>query len=167
MVSGIKDLAFDEFKISLRDGEEVEVYTDGSCIGNPGPGGWGIVFVSHEKRSSISGYEKATTNNRMELMAANMALRSLPDNVKIFLYTDSMYVKNGITIWIQKWLKNNWLSSSGGAVKNKDLWIELYNATLNKNIKWFWVKGHADCSDNNNADFLARSAIVSSYMTDA
>ena len=160
----IEDLNFDDFLSYLKPSDEIEIFTDGSCIGNPGPGGWGCVFVHRDKSANISGCEQNTTNNRMELMAAINAVKHTPDKVTATIYTDSAYVKNGITVWIQNWQKNNWKSSSGKPVKNQDLWIELSNAIKTKNIEWMWVKGHADCVNNNNADFVARSAIVSSFM---
>ncbi|MDR3031242.1 MAG: ribonuclease HI [Holosporales bacterium] len=158
------DLEFSDFLENIRDIDVVEVYTDGSCIGNPGPGGWGAVFVSRDKRTNISGFEKHTTNNRMELKAAIESIKALPKNIKLIVYTDSSYVKNGITIWIKNWIKNNWKLASGQHVKNQDLWEELTAAIEGRNIEWVWIKGHAECTNNNNADFIARSAIVTSYM---
>ena len=161
---GTKDLDFKDFLSFLKDKDKIEVYTDGSCIGNPGPGGWGVVFVSRDKRANLSGFDKDTTNNRMELMAAIKGIEAIPQNISIVLYTDSAYLKNGITSWIHNWKKNNWRSSSGKPVKNKDLWEQLSRVIQGRNIEWNWVKGHSDCTNNNNADFVARSAIVSSYM---
>jgi ribonuclease HI len=164
VIDTVEDVEFDDFRRSLEEGCSVEVYTDGSCIGNPGPGGWGVVFVFHNKRSSISGFEKETTNNRMELIAAIKAIEAIPNTVHISIYTDSSYVKNGITSWIKKWQINGWKSSSGSPIKNQDLWMRLSQLIAGRKIEWDWVKGHADCMNNNNADFIARSAIVSSYM---
>jgi ribonuclease HI len=164
ITSGITDLDIDEFVRSLKRGDEIEVYTDGSCIGNPGPGGWAAVFVLNNKRANVSGFERDTTNNRMELMAAIMAIRTIPNYVRMDLYTDSTYVKNGITVWIKDWEKNNWMSSGKKPVKNKDLWLELGALSSGRDIEWIWVKGHSDCTNNNNADFIAKSAIVSLYM---
>lgn len=164
MIAEIEDLEFDEFKRSLRDGDNIEIYTDGSCLGNPGPGGWGCVFVCRDKRSSISGFEKDTTNNRMELIAAMQAIRVMSKDVNLTVYTDSAYVKNGVTIWVKNWKCNNWTLSNGKPVKNRDLWTELSELIIDRQIEWIWVKGHADCTNNNNADFIARSAIVTSYM---
>lgn len=158
------DLEFEEFKRVLGNGDNIDVYTDGSCLGNPGPGGWGCVFICGDKRSNLSGFEKNTTNNRMELTAAIQAIKSMPDNVMITIYTDSSYVKNGITSWIKNWKRNNWILSNGKPVKNKDLWITLSDVISNRQIDWVWVRGHADCINNNNADFIARSAIITSYM---
>ncbi len=163
---GIEDIEFNEFLKYLRPGEKIEIYTDGSCIGNPGPGGWAGVFIYRDKRSNISGFEKDTTNNRMELTAAIESVNHIPDGVFATIYTDSTYVKNGITSWIKGWQSNDWKSTSGKPVKNKDLWMALAEAIKSKNIEWVWVKGHADCLNNNNADFVARSAIVTSYMED-
>lgn len=160
----IEDIEFADFQKILRKGDKIEVYTDGSCIGNPGPGGWACVFVFRDKRASISGFEKNTTNNRMELKAAIEAIKNIPEDIKAEIYTDSTYLKNGITSWVNTWEKNNWRSASGKSVKNQDLWRELVNATKNKDITWTWVRGHANCTNNNNADFIARSAIVSSCM---
>jgi ribonuclease HI len=164
MANDIEDLEFDDFRRSLSSGDDVEVYTDGSCIGNPGPGGWGVVFVHHDKRSHISGFERETTNNRMELMAAIGAIESIPNAVNLTIYTDSSYVKNGITSWIRRWQSNGWKSSSGSPIKNQDLWNRLSQIIEGRKIEWCWVRGHSDCMNNINADFIARSAIVSSYM---
>ncbi len=162
----IEDLEFVDFQKVLRQGDKIEIYTDGSCIGNPGPGGWACVFVFRDKRSNLSGFEKDTTNNRMELKAAIEAVKNIPENITAEIYTDSTYVKNGITSWISLWKKNNWRTSSGKAVKNQDLWEELSNVIENKDITWSWVRGHSNCTNNNNADFIARSAIVTSCMED-
>ncbi|MDR1391553.1 MAG: ribonuclease HI [Holosporales bacterium] len=160
----VEDMDFSEFLKILKDGEEIEIYTDGSCIGNPGPGGWASVFVFANRRTSISGFEKITTNNRMELKAAIEGVKHAPINVSATVYTDSTYVKNGVTSWIKTWKQNNWKSSSGKPVKNRDLWEELSKIVENRKIEWIWVRGHSDCTNNNNADFIARSAIVTSYM---
>jgi ribonuclease HI len=165
--SEITDLDIDEFVRSLKKGDKVEVYTDGSCLGNPGPGGWAAVFILNTKRTNISGFEKNTTNNRMELMAAIMAVKTMPNYVHIDLYTDSTYVKNGMTVWVKDWEKNNWISASKKPVKNKDLWVELNLLSKDRDIEWIWVRGHSDCTNNNNADFIAKSAIVSLYMQES
>ena len=164
--TSVTDLEFDDFLRELRDFDVVEIYTDGSCIGNPGPGGWAAIFVLRDKRTNISGFEKHTTNNRMELKAAIEALKALPKNIKSTIYTDSAYLKNGITVWIDNWKANNWRSATGKAVKNQDLWQELSDTICDRDIEWHWVRGHAECLNNNNADFIARSAIVTSYMQD-
>lgn len=162
----ITDLDFEDFLKNLKKGERVEIYTDGSCIGNPGPGGWGGVFIRRDKRTTLSGFEKDTTNNRMELKAAIESINAMPKDISLIIYTDSAYVKNGITTWVKGWKANNWISAAGKPVKNQDLWEDLSAAIEGRNIEWNWVKGHAECTNNNNADFVARSAIVTSYMQD-
>lgn len=149
-----------DFIDSLNSGDLVEIYTDGSCMGNPGPGGWGAVFLYHNIRSIMSGYEEKTTNNRMELIAAIESISIIPNSVNIDIYTDSEYVKNGITIWVHSWVKNNWKTANNKKVRNQDLWQQLYYLNQNKNITWHWVKGHSNCINNENADFVARSAIL-------
>ena len=140
--------------------DAVEIYTDGACSGNPGPGGWGVLIRELDKEDTeISGGEKYTTNNRMELLAAIKALESIENNKEIIIYTDSNYVKDGITQWISNWKKNNWKTSNKKPVKNVDLWIKLDNAIQNKKISWKWVKGHDGNEGNEKADFLAQSAL--------
>ena len=137
-----------------------KIYTDGACSGNPGPGGWGAVILEEEKnQKNISGNEKDTTNNRMELMAPIMALKKIKINSEVVIYTDSKYVKNGITEWIKNWEKNGWKSANKKPVKNKDLWIKLDNLCKDKKIIWKWVKGHSSNKYNNLADELATKAI--------
>ena len=137
-----------------------EIYTDGACLGNPGPGGWGaVIFDKDNNQKNISGNVKDTTNNRMELMAPIMALKKISANSEVVIYTDSTYVKNGITEWIKKWKKNGWQNSNKKTVKNKDLWIKLDNLCKNNKIIWKWVKGHSDNKYNNLADELATQAI--------
>ena len=139
---------------------EYVIYTDGACSGNPGPGGWGAVILDQKKRQdNISGKEKITTNNRMELMAPIMALKKIKFNSKVIIYTDSTYVKNGITEWIKKWEKNGWKNANKKLVKNKDLWIELDNLNKKNKVTWKWVKGHSTNKYNNLADELATQAI--------
>ena len=136
------------------------IYTDGACSGNPGPGGWGAVILDEEKNEiNISGKEKTTTNNRMELMAPIMALRKIKKFSEIIIYTDSTYLKNGITIWIKKWEKNGWKSTNKKPVKNKDLWIMLNELSREQIIDWKWVKAHAGNKYNEMADSLATEAI--------
>jgi ribonuclease HI len=140
--------------------DAVEIYTDGACSGNPGPGGWGVLIRELGKEDTeISGGEKDTTNNRMELLAAIKALESIENNKEIIIYTDSNYVKDGITQWISNWKKNNWKTSNKKPVKNVDLWMKLDNAIQNKKINWKWVKGHDGNEGNEKADFLAQSAL--------
>jgi len=139
---------------------EYIIYTDGACSGNPGPGGWGAVILDQKKKqNNISGKEKITTNNRMELMAPIMALKKIKFNSKVIIYTDSTYVKNGITEWIKKWEKNGWKNANKKLVKNKDLWIELDNLNKKNKVTWKWVKGHSTNKYNNLADELATQAI--------
>ena len=136
------------------------IYTDGACSGNPGPGGWGVViFDSNNKQKNISGSVKNTTNNRMELSAAIKALENIKTSSEITIYTDSIYVKNGITEWILKWKKNEWRNSNKKPVKNKDLWVKLDGLCKQNKIKWKWVKGHSNNKYNNLADELATQAI--------
>jgi ribonuclease HI len=139
---------------------EYVIYTDGACSGNPGPGGWGaVIFDKDNNQENISGNEKDTTNNRMELMAPIMALKKIKANSDVIIYTDSTYVKNGITDWIIKWKKNSWKNANKKQVKNKDLWIKLDNLCKNNKIVWNWVKGHSNNEYNNLADELATQAI--------
>ena len=136
----------------------IEVYTDGSCLGNPGAGGWAFLIIRGDKLISKSGSEINSTNNRMELTAAIKALEYLKDDNILKINTDSNYLKNGINSWILKWKNNNWLNSKKELVKNKDLWIELDQLTKSKNISWQWVKAHQDNNYNNLVDNLAREA---------
>ena len=136
------------------------IYTDGACSGNPGPGGWGaVIFDNENKQKNISGSEENTTNNRMELSAAIMALEEVNMNSEITIFTDSTYVKNGITEWVLKWKENGWKNSNKEPVKNKDLWEKLDNLCEQNTINWKWVKGHASNKYNNLADELATKAI--------
>ena len=138
------------------------IYTDGACSGNPGPGGWGAIILSEEKNeTNISGKEKSTTNNRMELMAPIMALRKIKEASKIIIYTDSIYLKNGITTWIKNWEKNGWKNANKKPVKNKDLWLTLNELSKEHVINWKWVKAHAGNKYNEIADKLATEAIRS------
>ena len=138
------------------------IYTDGACSGNPGPGGWGaVIFDEREKQNNISGKVKDTTNNRMELMAPIMALKKIKSKSDITIFTDSTYVKNGITEWIKKWEKNGWKNSNRKPVKNKDLWIKLNDLCQKNKVIWKWVKGHSNNKYNTLADKLATQAIKS------
>ena len=134
-----------------------KVYTDGACSGNPGKGGWAAVILDGKSQTSISGSENKTTNNRMELMAPIMALKKIKNKSEIIIYTDSRYVKDGITEWIKKWKLNNWKSSNKKPVKNKDLWVKLDNSCKKHNVSWKWVKAHAENKYNNLVDELAVS----------
>ena len=134
----------------------VEIFTDGACSGNPGPGGWGAIlrYKGHEKE--LSGGEAETTNNRMELMAAITALETLKRPMRVRLVTDSVYVKDGITKWLHGWRQRGWKTAAKKPVKNQDLWMRLDEAAGRHDIEWAWVKGHAGHAENERADELAR-----------
>ena len=134
------------------------IYTDGSCLTNPGNGGWAAIISDEKETRTISGSEKNTTNNRMELLAPINALKGMKPGVELKIYTDSQYVKNGITEWINTWLVNNWKTSKKEDVKNKDLWIDLYNLNKSLNIQWNWVKAHDGNPLNEEVDLLAKKA---------
>lgn len=140
---------------SDNTGETVEIYTDGACRGNPGPGGWGALLYMDGRDTELCGGEAATTNNRMELMAAIQALEFLPSPSKVVLTTDSEYVYKGITQWLEKWEQKGWRTRSGGKVKNVDLWQRLQRAAARHGIDWQWVRGHAGHAGNERADALA------------
>jgi ribonuclease HI len=133
----------------------VEIYTDGACSGNPGPGGWGAVLTYGSHTKEICGGAAATTNNRMELMAAIQALESLKRPTKVRLHTDSVYLRNGITSWLPKWKRNGWRTAGKKPVKNADLWQRLEAAGARHEVTWLWVKGHAGHPGNEHADALA------------
>ena len=137
----------------------VEIYTDGACSGNPGPGGWGAILRYGENEKELSGGAAETTNNRMELSAAIEALRALKRPSRVRIHTDSTYVKDGITKWIVNWKRNGWRTAAKKPVKNVDLWQDLYDALKDHDVEWHWVKGHAGHSENERADALARSAV--------
>jgi len=136
----------------------IKIYTDGSCLGNPGFGGWAAIIFLNDKKIKIKGKKKKTTNNQMELMAPIKALKKIPVGEKVQIYTDSRYVKMGITEWIKTWKKNNWKTSSKKKVKNKDLWKELDHLSEKYQIKWLWIKGHSGDITNEEVDQLAREA---------
>ena len=137
---------------------KLKIYTDGACSGNPGKGGWAAIILDDDsKQLSISGSENNTTNNRMELIAPIMALKNIKRKSEITIFTDSKYVKDGITDWIKKWKENNWRSSNKKPVKNKDLWIKLDNSCTKHKVTWKWVKAHAGNKYNNLVDELAVS----------
>ena len=138
----------------------IKIYTDGSCIGNPGPGGWAAIILNGGKQDIISGRKKNTTNNQMELMAAIKALIFFSKKQKIRIYTDSNYVKEGITNWIKTWKKNNWKTKKKKKVKNVELWIKLNILSNFHDIEWRWVKAHAQDSMNNKVDKLAKKAAL-------
>lgn len=139
--------------------KSVIIYTDGACSGNPGPGGWGAYLKFNEKEKKISGFVKDTTNNRMELQAVIEALRLLNQKCKVDLYSDSVYVINGMTKWVYGWQQKSWRSSNNKPVKNLELWQELLKLAGPHQISWHWVKGHDGNVGNEIADALARSAI--------
>ncbi len=137
-----------------------KIYTDGACSGNPGPGGWAaIILVNNEIQNMLSGREKNTTNNQMELMAPIKAIQKFKKKSEISIFTDSTYVRDGITIWIKQWEQNGWKTASKKPVKNKELWKKLKNLSSKHSIKWIWVKGHAQDKYNNLVDELAQGAI--------
>jgi ribonuclease HI len=137
---------------------EVEIFTDGACKGNPGPGGWGVVLRSGAHEKELSGGEPLTTNNRMELLAAIRGLEALKQPSRVQLYTDSVYVRDGITKWIHAWRRNGWRTADRKPVKNAELWQELLDATAPHRVEWHWVKGHSGHPENDRADRLACDA---------
>ena len=142
----------------------IKIYTDGSCLSNPGNGGWAAIINNNGNVHKISGSEKNTTNNKMELMAPIKALQKIEENKKIEIYTDSKYVKLGITEWIHKWIKNNWQTSKKEPVKNKELWVQLYDLTKTFEINWIWIKAHAGNTLNEEVDLLAKKAAESNQI---
>ena len=140
--------------------EIVEIYTDGACRGNPGVGGWGALLRFGNVERAIKGAERNTTNNRMELMAAIEALAALKRKIRVNLYTDSKYVKNGITQWLPQWRSRNWKTASKKPVKNVDLWQRLDEAAARHDVSWHWVRGHSGHPENERADELARQGLA-------
>ena len=140
--------------------DTVDLYTDGACSGNPGPGGWGVLMLYRDNEKELCGGEPATTNNRMELMAAIQGLEALKSGVKVRIHTDSTYVKDGITKWIHGWKKNGWKTSAKKPVKNAELWQRLEAAIERHDVSWHWVKGHSDHPENDRADALARQGMA-------
>jgi ribonuclease HI len=139
--------------------DKVEVFTDGACRGNPGPGGWGAILRHAAREKELYGAERETTNNRMELMAAICALETLKRPCEVALTTDSQYVRQGITAWIANWKRNGWKTSDKKPVKNQDLWERLDLAVRRHQVKWHWIKGHSGHPENERADALANRAI--------
>lgn len=139
---------------------DVTIYTDGACSGNPGPGGWGAILVHGETRKELSGGDSETTNNRMELQAAIEALNALKRPCRVELYTDSVYVRDGITKWIKGWQRNGWRTAAKKPVKNAELWQALQAALQPHEVDWHWVKGHAGHPENERADELARAGMA-------
>tara|TARA_B110000967_G_scaffold163652_1_gene170656 strand:- start:1815 stop:2240 length:426 start_codon:yes stop_codon:yes gene_type:complete len=139
----------------------IKIYTDGSCLNNPGNGGWAAIINTDGEIKKISGSVKDTTNNKMELMATIKALQEIKKNEQIEIYTDSQYVRLGITDWVHKWIKNNWQTSKKEPVKNKNLWVQLYELNNLYDVKWIWVKAHAGNLLNEEVDLLAKQAAES------
>jgi ribonuclease HI len=138
---------------------DVEIFTDGACSGNPGPGGWGAILRYGETEKELSGGDPATTNNRMELMASIAGLEALKRPCRVRVYTDSQYVRDGITRWLNSWKARGWRTADKKPVKNVDLWQRLELATAPHEIEWIWVRGHAGHPENERADLLARAAV--------
>lgn len=139
--------------------DKVVIYTDGACRGNPGPGGWGAILASGDHEKELYGAETKTTNNRMELMAAIMALESLKRPCDVTLATDSVYLKKGMTEWLRNWKRRDWKTSDKKPVKNKDLWQRLEKAVEQHRLRWQWIKGHSGHPENERADQLANRAV--------
>tara|TARA_B110000305_G_C18892104_1_gene382342 strand:+ start:60 stop:497 length:438 start_codon:yes stop_codon:yes gene_type:complete len=137
----------------------INIYTDGACKGNPGPGGWGALIIEGDNKNEIFGGEANTTNNRMEILAVIMALKAINTISEITVFTDSTYVQKGISEWIDKWKINGWKTSNKKEVKNKDLWVQLDSLTAQLKINWVWVKGHSGHSENDRADYLANQGV--------
>ena len=136
----------------------IKIYTDGSCLENPGNGGWAAIIIGDGKKTQIKGSKKNTTNNQMELLAPIKALKKIPKGNKVQIFTDSKYVKSGITEWIHNWKKNGWKTANKKEVKNIELWKELDSLVENFKIKWSWVKGHSTDQLNNEVDLIAKKA---------
>ena len=141
------------------DEQGVEIFTDGACSGNPGPGGWGVILRYGGHKKEMHGGEAWTTNNRMELMAAIQALEALTRSTQVTLYTDSVYLRDGIMKWVDTWKVNGWRTANKKTVKNVDLWQRLVSASGRHRVEWIWVKGHAGHPENERADALARRGI--------
>jgi len=144
----------------VSDRPKVEIFTDGACSGNPGPGGWGAILRFGDVEKELKGGENPTTNNRMELMAAISALEALKKPALVDLTTDSQYVRQGITTWINNWKRNGWRTASKEPVKNADLWLRLDEALKPHEVHWHWIKGHAGHAENERADQLARDGLA-------
>jgi len=145
---------------TMPDMKSVLIHTDGACLGNPGPGGWGALLRHGDTERELAGGEADTTNNRMELLGAIMALEALKSPCDVVLYTDSQYVQKGIGEWLPNWIRRGWKTAGGDPVKNKDLWQRLQLAATPHKVQWRWVKGHAGDPDNERVDKLARDAAI-------
>ena len=143
------------------------VFTDGACSGNPGPGGWAAVILDGEHRRELSGFEAATTNNRMEMSAAIRALEALPDGVAVDLHTDSQYLRNGMSAWLARWKRNGWRTADRKPVKNEDLWRRLDDLARQRHVRWHWVRGHDGHPENERCDALANAAIRARHGSDS
>jgi ribonuclease HI len=139
--------------------QPVEIFTDGACRGNPGPGGWGVLMRYGRHEKTLSGFDSHTTNNKMELLAAIKGLKALKRPTRVRVYTDSQYLKRGITEWLPKWKRSGWLTSNRTPVKNVNLWRELDAACERHQVEWKWIRGHTGHADNERADALAQGAI--------
>ncbi|MDR0631307.1 MAG: ribonuclease HI [Holosporales bacterium] len=153
-----------EFDATIVAAREIQVFTDGACSGNPGPGGWGALLRQDGIGTELSGGELATTNNRMELTAAISALNATPKNAVTLITTDSQYLKNGIESWIATWIRNSWKTSTGQSVKNQDLWTALYAYCQERRVTWAWVKGHSGSPENERVDTLAKQALARTML---
>ena len=147
----------------MTDSKTIQIFTDGACRGNPGPGGWGVLILAESGAQEFYGAEEQTTNNRMELTAAIQGLTAVASGASVAIYTDSQYVKNGITSWIFNWKKNGWKTANKKPVANKDLWIKLDKYVDFHSVNWFWVKGHSGNHFNEIADELAVKAMDNEY----
>lgn len=156
--------SLEEFLNSLTPESTVEVFTDGACSGNPGLGGWGAVLRHGKHEVEVFGGERQTTNNRMEMLAAINGVGCLPPQTRVTLFTDSQYLKDGVTCWMINWKKNGWLTADKRPVKNKDLWEKLDQLIKTYTIEWRWVRGHNGHVENERADALARKGIIAQRM---
>lgn len=163
----MSDLTFSTLLMSLPDMlKQVEIFTDGSCLGNPGPGGYGAILRYKQHEKTLSAGYFLTTNNRMELLAAITALETLTAPCRVSLSTDSQYVRQGIMNWIHNWKKRGWKTADKKPVKNVDLWLRLDAAIVRHDIEWHWVKGHAGHEENERCDLLAKAAAENPTLTD-
>jgi len=149
----------------LDRGDTVDIFTDGACSGNPGPGGWAAILRWRDTKKELSGYASDTTNNRMEMIAAIQGVEALKRGVQARLYTDSTYVRDGITRWIERWKQNGWRTAAKKPVKNEDLWRRLDTALEGHQVEWHWIKGHSGHVENERCDQLARDRIKDAATT--